>query len=60
MMVPMHLACSIFRSMSPVAGCLIAAALVAGVSPMSLVRRNWIPMCACFGTILLMNQFFNM
>lgn len=60
MMVPMHLACSVFRSMSPVAGCLIAAALVAGVSPMSLVRRNWIPMCACFGTILLMNQFFNM
>ena len=60
MMVPMHLACSIFRSMSPVAGCLIAAALVAGVSPMSLVRRNLIPMFACFGTILVMNQIFNM
>lgn len=60
MMVPMHLACSVFRSMSPVAGCLIAAAVVAGVSPMSLVRRNWIPMCSCFAAIMIANQIFNM
>lgn len=41
---PMHFASGFFRAMSPVAGVIIAVAGVAGVSPLAIVRRTWIPM----------------
>ena len=60
MVVPMHLASSVFRSMSPVAGCVIAAAVAAGVSPMAICRRTWIPLCAGFAVLFTVNLFVNM
>ena len=60
MLVPMHLASSVFRAMSPVAGCLIAAALVAGVSPISIAKRTAIPVCLTFVAIFVTNMLVNM
>lgn len=60
MVVPMHLASSVFRSMSPVAGCVIAAAVAAGVSPMAICRRTWLPLCIGFAVIFASNLIFNM
>lgn len=44
MVMPMQLAAGIFRSMSPVAGVVIAIAGATGVSPISVVKRTAIPM----------------
>lgn len=60
MVVPMHLASSVFRSMSPVAGCVIAAAAAAGVSPMGICRRTALPLCIGFVVIFAVNLIFNM
>jgi DcuC family C4-dicarboxylate transporter len=60
MLVPMHLASSVFRAMSPVAGCLIAAALIAGVSPMSIAKRTAIPVFVTFIVIFVVNMTVNM
>lgn len=60
MVVPMHLASSVFRSMSPVAGCVIAAALAAGVSPMAICRRTWLPLCVGFAVIFVVDLVVNM
>lgn len=60
MVVPMHLASSVFRSMSPVAGCVIASAVAAGVSPMAICRRTWLPLCVGFLVLFGMNLVFNM
>lgn len=60
MVVPMHLASSVFRSMSPVAGCVIAAALAAGVSPMAICRRTWLPLCVGFAVIFIVDLVVNM
>lgn len=57
---PMHLAGTVFRSMSPVAGCVIAAALAAGVSPIAICRRTAIPCITGYATIWVMNALFNM
>lgn len=50
---PMHFASGMFRAMSPVAGVIIAVAGAAGVSPLAIVRRTWIPMCAGMITIMI-------
>jgi DcuC family C4-dicarboxylate transporter len=60
MVVPMQLAASVFRSMSPVAGCVIAAAAAAGVSPVAICRRTWLPLCMGFVVIFAVNLIFNM
>lgn len=60
MVVPMHLASSVFRSMSPVAGCVIAAAAAAGVSPMAICRRTCLPLCLGFLVIFIVDLAFNM
>ncbi len=60
MVVPMHLASSLFRSMSPVAGCVIAAAVAAGISPMAVCRRTWLPLCVGFVVLFAANMIFNM
>lgn len=44
MVMPMQLAAGIFRSMSPVAGVVIAIAGATGVSPLAVVKRTAIPM----------------
>lgn len=49
---PMHFASGMFRAMSPVAGVIIAVAGAAGVSPLAIVRRTWIPMCIGMITIM--------
>lgn len=59
MVNPMHLAGTVFRSMSPVAGCVIAAALAAGVSPIAICRRTAIPCIVGFAVIWIMNSLFN-
>jgi DcuC family C4-dicarboxylate transporter len=60
MVTPMHMASSTFRSMSPVAGCVIAAALAAGISPMAICRRTWLPLCVGFAVFFGMNMIVNM
>ncbi len=41
---PMQLSAGLFRSFSPVAGVVLACAGVAGISPIELVKRTFIPM----------------
>lgn len=44
LVTPMQFASGMLRAMSPVAGVIIAVAGAAGISPIALVRRTWIPM----------------
>jgi len=44
MILPMNLAASMGRTVSPIAGVLIATAEIAGVSTMQIVKRNLIPL----------------
>lgn len=44
LVTPMQFASGMLRAMSPVAGVIIAVAGAAGVSPMAVVRRTWLPM----------------
>ena len=60
MVTPMHIASSLFRSMSPVAGCVIAAAVAAGISPMAICRRTWLPLCVGFVVFFVTNLLVNM
>ena len=55
---PMQFASGMLRGMSPVAGVIIAVAGAAGVSPMAIVRRTWIPMLAGMITVLVSNFIF--
>lgn len=51
LMLPMQLAASMGRAISPVSGVLIATAQIAGLTPMDIVKRNLIPLIS---TLLLM------
>lgn len=44
LVTPMQFASGMFRAMSPVAGVIIAVAGAAGVTPIAVVRRTWLPM----------------
>lgn len=44
LMLPSQLAAGLFRSMSPVAGVIIAVSNAAGVSPFAIVKRTAVPM----------------
>lgn len=55
---PMQLSCGIMRSISPVAGAMIAMAGAVGVTPVALIRRTFIPMMAGFVAVLLFNFLF--
>ena len=55
---PMQFASGMLRAMSPVAGVIIAVAGAAGVSPMAIVRRNWIPMMAGMISVIICNYIF--
>ncbi len=58
LVTPMQFASGMIRAMSPVAGVIIAVAGAAGVSPMAIVRRTWIPMTLGLITTLIFNQIF--
>jgi DcuC family C4-dicarboxylate transporter len=51
----MQFASGMFRAMSPVAGVIIAVAGAAGVSPMAIVRRTWLPMTVGMVVTLVVN-----
>ena len=57
LVTPMQFASGMLRAMSPVAGVIIAVAGAAGVSPMAIVRRTWIPMIVGMIATLVANQF---
>ena len=56
LVTPMQFASGMLRAMSPVAGVIIAVAGAAGVSPMAIVRRTWIPMIVGMIATLVANQ----
>lgn len=58
LVTPMQFASGMLRAMSPVAGVIIAVAGAAGISPMAVVRRTWIPMTVGMITTLLVNAVF--
>lgn len=55
LVTPMQFASGMLRAMSPVAGVIIAVAGAAGLSPMAVVRRTWIPMILGLITTLIAN-----
>jgi DcuC family C4-dicarboxylate transporter len=55
LVTPMQFASGMFRAMSPVAGVIIAVAGAAGVSPMAIVRRTWLPMTVGMVVTLVVN-----
>jgi DcuC family C4-dicarboxylate transporter len=56
LILPMHLAASMGRSVSPIAGVVIATAQVADVPPLAVARRNFIPL-GCGLVMMLLLQF---
>lgn len=58
LVTPMQFASGMIRAMSPVAGVIIAVAGAAGISPMAIVRRTWIPMVAGLVTTIIFNMIF--
>lgn len=55
LMLPMQLAATMGRTISPVAGVLIATADLAGVSSLDIVKRNLIPVAVAFVLMLLLH-----
>ena len=55
MLTGMQLSSGCIRSMSPIAGCVIAAAGLANISPFEIVRRSAIPMLTAFFVIYIMS-----
>jgi DcuC family C4-dicarboxylate transporter len=53
MILPMNFAASMGRTVSPVAGVLIATADLAGVSPIDIVKRNLIPFVSALVVMLI-------
>ena len=55
LVTPMQFASGMMRAMSPVAGVIIAVSGAAGVAPMAIVRRTWIPMVLGMVATLIVN-----
>jgi DcuC family C4-dicarboxylate transporter len=53
MILPMNLAASMGRTVSPVAGVIIATSEIAGVSPLAIVKRNLIPLVVALVFLLI-------
>jgi len=53
MILPMNLAASMGRTVSPVAGVIIATSEIAGVSTMDIVKRNFIPLIVALVFLLI-------
>jgi len=60
MVVPMDPTGSVFRSISPVAGCVIVVAAGDGVNPMVIYRLACLPLCLGFLMIFIVDLVFNM
>ena len=58
LVTPMQFASGMLRAMSPVAGVIIAVAGAAGVAPMAVVRRTWLPMLVGMAVTLFCNWLF--
>jgi DcuC family C4-dicarboxylate transporter len=56
--LPMAFAASMGRTVSPIAGILVAIAGIAKVSPMDIVKRNLIPLCLGLVVMLCINFLF--
>jgi DcuC family C4-dicarboxylate transporter len=57
LLLPMQLASSMGRAASPIAGVVIATAGIAGVEPMQVARRNFLPM-ALLAFLMVLIQLF--
>lgn len=57
MILPMQLAAGMGRTVSPIAGVIIAISEIGGVRPFEIVRRNLIPVLSVFVAMLIMNSF---
>ena len=55
LMLPMQLAATMGRTISPVAGVLIATADLAGISSLDIVKRNLIPVAIALVLMLLLH-----
>jgi DcuC family C4-dicarboxylate transporter len=55
LILPMNLAASMGRTVSPVAGVIIAVSEIAGVTTMQVVKRNLIPLTLGFIVLLILN-----
>jgi DcuC family C4-dicarboxylate transporter len=53
MIIPMQFSASMGRTVSPVAGVLVAVADIAGVTTLQIVKRNLIPLIVALITMLL-------
>ncbi|MFT6166162.1 MAG: DcuC family C4-dicarboxylate transporter [Vicingaceae bacterium] len=53
MILPMNLSASMGRTVSPVAGVIIATSEIAGVSPLDIVKRNLIPLIVALVFLLI-------
>jgi DcuC family C4-dicarboxylate transporter len=60
MLLPMQLASSIGRTVSPIAAVIIACSGIAKISPFVLVKRTSVPMAGALITALLLNYLFFM
>jgi DcuC family C4-dicarboxylate transporter len=59
MMLPSQLSAGMFRSMSPVAGVIIAVSTTANVSPFTLVKRTSVPMIGGILVMLIASNLLN-
>jgi len=57
MLLPMNLAASLGRTVSPISGVLLAVAALAKVSPMDLAKRNAVPVAGSLLLMLLIQLF---
>ena len=58
MILPMQLSASMGRAVSPIAGVIIAISEIAGVSPMDLAKRNFIPLFSSLIFMIVVHFFF--
>ncbi len=58
LVTPMQFASGMFRAMSPVAGVIIAVAGAAGITPLAVVRRTWLPMVVGMVVTFIANAIF--
>lgn len=59
MLLPVQLSAGIGRTISPIAGVIIAVAGVAGLSPVDIVKRTFLPMIMAWFTMLLMTFLYS-
>ncbi len=58
MLLPMHLAASAARAMSPITAVIVVASSMGGVSPFDVVKRTFIPMAGALVTLVIANFAF--